>query len=321
MTVSKVMRNAPDISDATKARVKQLASEMGYVPDIMAQSLRYKSARLFGLLISSTTDPVYARIVMAIEEKAKEMGYELLFGHTLNDKEREEHYIRRFLARRIDGLFVTPVQRMEPEARIYTELQRHKLPVVILGAKAAFCQQFHSVEVNEVTATYTATRHLIELGHKRIAFLTGASVSPTNKDKLEGYRRALQEAGIPYDDRLVYQGGSTIEEGKAAGLAMINESLKVTAVQACSDLVAIGAATALLDQGVKIPQEVSVMGFGNILTSEHFRVPLSTVRQPKFRLGVAAMEVMNRLMDGQVPEPRRLSAEVIVRQSTAKAGR
>lgn len=317
MTVSKVLRDAPDISAATKARIRKLAEEMGYVPHTHARALRCQSTRLLGLLISTTTNPVFARIVMAIEERCQEHGYDLMIGHTLNDPAREEALIRRCLSRRVDGLFVTPVYRLNPEAPIYGELLRHRVPTVILGHRAPFCRSFPSVETDDLNASLGATRYLIELGHRRIAFLAGTQASPAAQERLEGYRRALKEAQIGWDDRLVFHAGNTIEEGRHAALQMLNEDCNATAVQAHNDLVAIGAGGIFLDQGIAVPGQLSLVGFGNILTAEHFRVPLTTVRQPKFRLGIAAMESMLQLLRGEQPPPKRLSAEVVTRKSTA----
>lgn len=316
MTVSKVLRDAPDISAATKVRVRKLAEEMGYVPDVLARGLRSRSAKLFGLLIASSTNPLYARMVMAIEERAFELGYEVILGHSLNLQEREEMYIRRFLSRRVDGIFVVPVYRFGQKATIYDELSRHGVPTVILGHKAPFCQNFVNVETDDIGASYLSTKHLLDLGHKRIAFFAGQQSSPAAQERLDGYHKAMKEAGLSLDDSLVYVAGSTIEEGRNAALQMLNEGCKATAVQAVNDLVAVGAANVFLDQGLKIPDDISVIGFGNVLISEHFRVPLTTVRQPKFRLGVAAMESMLKLLAGQRPETCRLSGEVLARQST-----
>jgi LacI family transcriptional regulator len=119
------------------------------------------------------------------------------------------------------------------------------------------------------------------------------------------------------DDKLVFQSGSTIEDGAKAALQMLNEGCKATAVQAVSDLVAIGCAETLLAQGLKIPEDISIVGFGNILTTEYFRVPMTTIRQPKFRLGVAAVETMMNLIRGEKVESKRLPAELVVRKSTA----
>src|SRR5213076_2916410 len=221
-----------------------------------------------------------------------ELGYELILSHTLNMTEREDTAIRRLISRRVDGLFVSPVYRLGSEAPIYQELQRCGIPTVVLGHSAPFCSQFVNVETDDLPASHAATQHLLELGHKRIAFFAGPQVSPWAHERLDGYRRALREANIEMDDGLVFNAGSTIEEGEKAALQMLNEDPKATAVQAVNDLVAIGAADVFLDQGIQIPDKLSVAGFGNILVSEYFRVPLTTVRQPKLRLGYAAMDVM-----------------------------
>ena len=317
MTVSKALRDEPDVSAATKARIKSLAQQMGYVPDSSAQGLRTRTTKLFGLVIPSTTNPIFARVVFAIEERAHELGYDILLAHTHNLPAREEVCIRRLLSRRVDGLFISPVYRFEAEARIYQEVLARQIPTVLIGPPAPFCKSFLSVEIDEQVASYTATQHLLKLGHKRIAYLTGPPTAPWAHERFEGYRRALREAGLDVDDKLVFQAGSTIEEGTKAALQMLNESCGATAVQAVNDLVAIGCADALFAKGLQIPEDISLVGFGNILTAEYFRVPLTTIRQPKYRLGMAAVDAMVNLLKGQRVETKRLPAELIERKSTA----
>lgn len=317
MTVSKALRDEPDVSAATKTRLKLLAEQMGYVPDSTAQGLRTRTTKLFGLVIPATTDPVFARMVLAIEERAHELGFDVLLMHTLNSVEREEACLRRLLSRRADGIFVTPVYRIDPESRIYQELLTRLTPTVLLGPAAKFCSQFISIHLDDAAASQAATEHLIKLGHKRIAFLAGPMAAPWSQERFAGYRRALRENGMDVDDQLVFQAGNTVEDGAKAALQMLNESCKATAVQAVNDLVAIGCANTFLNQGAHIPRDLSVVGFGNTLTSEFFRVPMTTVRQPKYRLGVAAMDAMMQLLRGQRAESKRLPAELIIRDSTA----
>jgi LacI family transcriptional regulator len=317
MTVSKALRDAPDVSAATKAKIKKLAADMGYVPDSSAQGLRTKTTKLFGLVIPATTNPIYARIVFAIEERAHELGYDLILAQTFNQPEREDACLRRLLSRRVDGLFITPVYRFEAEARIYQEIVTRNIPTVLLGAPAPFCKNFLAIEIEELVASYNVTKHLLGLGHKKIAYLTGPPAAPWAHERFEGYRRALREAGIEVDDKLVFQSGNTIEDGTRAALQMLNEGVHPTAIQAVSDLVAIGCADTLMQQGVKIPDDISVAGFGNVLAAEYFRVPLTTVRQPKYRLGLAAIETMMKLIRGEKFTLKRLAAELEVRKSTA----
>jgi DNA-binding LacI/PurR family transcriptional regulator len=140
---------------------------------------------------------------------------------------------------------------------------------------------------------------LLELGHKRIAFLSGPQAAPWSQERFEGYRRALREANLDVDEKLVFQAGRTLEDGAKAACQLINEAPDATAVQAVNDLVAIGCADTLLKQGLKVPDDVSIIGFGNVAISEYFRVPLTTMNQPKFR-----------------PGSKRLPADLIVRSSS-----
>ena len=319
MTVSKALRDAPDISAATKARLRSLAEAMGYTPNRAAQGLRTRSTKLLGLVIPATTNPIFGRLLLAIEELAHAQGYEVILHHTMNLPEREEIIIRRLISRRVEGLLISPVYRLEPTAAVYDDLARLGIPTVLLGHRAPFCQSFVNVETDDLGGSYALTRHLLEHGHKRIAYFTGPATVPAAQQRLEGYRRALREAQMEWDDRLIFNAGSTIEEGEKAALQMLQESPQATAVQAVNDLVAIGAATVFLRQGLRIPEDLSLTGFGNILSSEHFRVPLTTVRQAKYSFGTAAMESLLRLLRGERVESRRLPGEVIIRQSTGPA--
>jgi LacI family transcriptional regulator len=202
MTVSKALRDAPDISPKTKARVKILAQQMGYVADTNAQSLRTRTSRYFGVIIPAITDPTYARVLLSIEERAHEMGYEIILAHTLNLEEREAVNIQRLLSRRVDGLFISPVHRLRPDAPVYQTLQARGTPVVILGHTAPFCRQFVNVQSDDVQASYLLTQHLLQLGHKHIAFFTGPQAAPWAQERFEGFRRAMREANLEVQDRL-----------------------------------------------------------------------------------------------------------------------
>lgn len=317
MTVSKALRDGPDVSAGTKAKIKSLAQQLGYVPDSSAQGLRTRTTKLFGLVIPATTNQVFARVAFAVEERAHELGYDLLFAQTFNKPDRENACLRRLLSRHVDGLFITPVYRFEAEARIYQEIVARKIPTVLLGPPAPFCKNFVSIEIEETVASYQVTKHLIELGHKKIAYFTGPPAAPWAHERFEGFRRAHREAGLEVDDRLVFAAGTTLEDGTKAALQMLNEGCHPTAIQAVSDTVAIGCAETLLKQGFKIPDDVSIAGFGNILAAEYYRVPLTTVSQPKYRLGIAAVDAMMNLLRGEKAISRRLPAELVLRQSTA----
>ncbi len=319
MTVSKVMRDAPDISAETKTRIKLIAQQMGYVPDGVARGLRYRKTKLLGLIIPSIANPVFARMVLAIEDKAHELGFELILAQTHNIAEREDSNIIRLLSRKVEGLLIWPVYRPTEEVRVYRELQNRGTPTVILGPTVGYTRQFINVECDDEGGSRTVTQHLVKLGHRRIAFLTGPILAPWAQRRLNGYRAALREAGIDTDDKLVFQAGSTIEDGTKAAQQMQAESCDATAIQAVNDMAAIGCAEVYLRAGVTIPEKLSIAGFGNIMSAEFFRVPLTTVRQPKHRLGEAAMEILLQLLGGKKADPVQLPTELIVRSSTGPA--
>lgn len=321
MTVSKVLRDAEDISAATKTRIRLMAREMGYVPDSLAQGLRTRTTRTLGLIIPAVTNPFYARAILAIEEEAHLLGYEVILAHHLNDPAREEAVIRRLLSRRVDGFIISPAYRLAPTAPIYDELGNSGTPTVILGQRAGFCAAFPSVETEDMFGSMTMTRYLLDLGHRRIAFFAGPIAAPWAQERLGGYQRALREAQIEPDESLVFTAGSTIEEGEHAALQMLNEGAHPTAIQTSNDMTAIGAASVLLKQGVRIPEDISITGYGNVLLSEYFTVPLTTVRQPKYRLGAGAIEILRKLLKREPAESKRLPADLLVRNSTGPAPR
>jgi len=319
MTVSRVLRDAPDIAASTKARVQSIAQQLGYVPDVMAQAMRTRNTRLLAIVAPDTSDPVTSRIVLALAERAHDLGYDLLVSQSRHQIDREEACLRRVLARRVEGLFLCPIPRLDPSAPIYLELKQRGVRVVALGPKPPFCEPFVSVQADDALASSKVTRHLLALGHRRIAFLAGPSTSPAAQSRFEGYRRALREAGLETDDRLVFRAGETVEEGARATVQLIDERATATAIQAVSDLVAMGAARVLLDQGLRLPHDVSLAGYGNIPFSEVFRVPLTTVRQPKYQLGLAAMTCMQALLLGAPASSHQLPAELVIRASTGPA--
>lgn len=316
MTVSKALRDAADVSASTKARIRALAQQMGYVPDSTAQGLRTRNTRLFGLVAPSVTDPLVSRSLLAIQTRGAELGYDVLLACTLNQPEREEESIRRLLARRVAGLFIVPAHRIATQAAIYQELLGSRVPTVIVGQTAAYCSQFSNVEGEDLLGASAVTQHLLRLGHKRIAFLAGPLGSPAAQQRFEGYRRALRAAGLDVDDGLVFQAGTSIDEGVKATLQLINERPTATAIQAVDDLAAIGCAQLLHQQGLAVPADLSVAGYGNTTLSQHVCVPLTTVNQPKYRLGLAAVETMLQVLKGAHPGPTRIPADLVVRAST-----
>ncbi|HVV01083.1 MAG TPA: LacI family DNA-binding transcriptional regulator [Verrucomicrobiae bacterium] len=316
MTVSRALRDAPEVSEETRARILECARQLGYLPNSSARELRTRKTKLLGLLLPSLTSPIFSRVALALEERSRQLGYDLVVAQSLDNPEREQESIRRFLTRRMDGIFLTPVYRLGAEAALYQDLAARKIPTVILGHTSPFCRQFVNVETDDLLASYALTSHLLKLGHRRIAWFGGPSVTPWNQERFEGYRRALREAGLEVDEKLVFQAGRTIEDGAKTAVQMMNEGCEATAIQAVNDLVAVGCIEAMMQEGIDVPGNFSVAGFGNILLGQHSRIPLTTARQPKYTLGMAAMGLMEELLAGKQPSSKRLPAEIIVRASS-----
>jgi LacI family transcriptional regulator len=271
------------------------------------------------LVLPAVTNPFLARTALAIEERAHELGYDLILAHSSNNEQREEACLRRLLSRRVDGLFISPVYRLAPDPGIYREIGKCATPTVLLGHCAPFCASFSSVAAEDAAGSYIATRHLLSLGHRRIAFLMGPSGNPWAQHRFEGYRRALRESLLEVDDRLVFRTGTGIEDGERAAAQLLQEAPFATAAHATNDLVAIGAADEFLRRGLNIPEDLSIVGFGNIPLSAHCRVPLTTIHQPQSRLGLAAMETMMKLLKGGQPESKLLPVELVRRASSGPA--
>ncbi len=316
MTVSKVLRDKPDVSEATKTRIRRLVEEMGYVPNALARGLRTHRTRLLALVLPSLEIPGLGHVAAAVQNGAYERGYELLVAQTQEDTGREEASIRRLLSRGIDGLVIFPVARYAPSVRIYDELRASRIPAVLLGPRSSFCAAFPNVEMDDAAASCRVTQHLIALGHRRIAFFGGPPAASWAQQRLEGYRRALREAGIPWDDRLVFASAGTIAAGEQTALQMLGESTSTTAVQTVSDLAAVGASNAFFKAGIRIPEDLSLAGFGNDPVAEYGRVALTTVQQPNESLGAAAVESLARLLAGGTPRATSVPAQLVVRNST-----
>ena len=317
MTVSRVLHDSPDIAEATKARVSAIAKQMGYVPDFAARGLRTRTTQILGLVVPSAADPLYAATLGFLQQEAVALGYDLLVSQSSNSPEHEEESIQRFLGRHVDGLFVVPVYRLSAAAPVYERLLRASSKLVLLGHPAPFCHGFPSVATDDLAGAMVATRHLIELGHRRIAFLAGPSLSPAAQERFDGYRRALREAHIEIEDHLVFNAGSAFEDGVTAARQLLTESSGASAVLAFNDLVAMGAASVLLESGLSIPSQMSVMGFGGLPASALFRVPLTTMTHPLAELAAGAMRAMVRSLRGELPKSERFAPALTVRGSSA----
>ncbi len=316
MTVSKVMRDYPDIALKTKERIRAIANQLGYVPDAAARSLRTRSTHTIGVVVPNINQTYFPRVFVGIEQVAKARGYKLFLAHSNEDPAQETAEIRELLSRKVDGLIIVPANRIDGTYEIFSLIESRGVPTVILDRYPSQLENFLHVVSDDHQGGYLATKHLIGLGHRDIALLTGPPGCPCTQERTEGYRRALQEAGIPFRDELVFTAGHEMADGQRAAAELSHERTRCTALFAHNDLVAIGAAEFFLEQKWTVPADMSIIGYGDMQPASLYRVPLTTVRQPQSGLGQLAIQILFEKIAGRPTESRRMPVEVVARNST-----
>lgn len=321
MAVSKALRDAPDISAATKARVQAEALKRHYVPNQAARNLRLRQTRLLGLLIPNINNSYYANLVWGIERQAEAFGFQVLLSHSLDQADCELTEVNRLLARQVDGILMVPAVRWQNRFATLERLRQASVPVVMLDRYPAGAEQFPQaswVVAKNQSGVELATKHLLELGHKEILYFSGPNGSSASAARFSGYQTTMRRSPAGHSDRRVFLAGDTIEAGRKAMSQALSEQTPFTAIITFNDLVAIGAAEVLEQQGYRIPNKVSLVGFGDGMIAANFRVPLTTVRVPQIELGTVAVRLLNELLEGKQVDPQELPVELVVRYSTAK---
>jgi LacI family transcriptional regulator/LacI family repressor for deo operon, udp, cdd, tsx, nupC, and nupG len=322
-TVSRALRNSPLISADVKERIQRLARELGYTPNAVAQSLKVRRTKAIGLVLTSIADPFVGRVVRGIEDVAHRADMSVFLSVSNNDPEREMAVIETFQRRRVDGI-------ISAAARIsggYAEqLARTFVPTVLINQQAeAGSGMLHSAEVDDYQGARSAVSHLLELGHTRIGYIGTGSRPRSNRHRFAGYRDALRAAGIePEESRIrisaAERGSHTddVADGQSLLPALLDAG--VSALFCYNDMIAIGALLACRELGVAVPGQLSVVGFDDIETAQYVTPPLTTIHQPKLRLGQLAMEMLLDLLEGRPVENHVLPTELIRRSSTAAPG-
>jgi LacI family transcriptional regulator len=319
MAVSKALRDAPDISAATKARVLAEAKRRHYVPNRAAQNLRLQRTGLVGVVVPQINHTFYSNLVWGIERQAEAIGLQVILAHSLDRPENEMREVQKLIARQVESLLLVPAVRWQNRLATLDLLRTSGPPTVLLEAYPAGAENFPRVRwvvADDRQGGALATGHLLERGHREILFLAGPNGSSSSAGRFGGYQRALAEAGVAYTDARVYLAGRDIESGRVAMAQALSEKAAFTGVVAHNDSVAMGAICTLVQQGFRIPEDVSVVGFGDGLLAENFRVPLTTIRVPQVEMGETALRLACELRSNPAVEPRELPVEIIVRAST-----
>jgi len=312
-TASRAINNKPDINEKTKKRLLKIARELGYVRNYTAVALRTKKTRTIGVVIADNRNPFYAEVLNGMEEAAREKNYHIILANTQRDYKKEEEAINLLLNKRVDGLLIAPVQDRDDDIK---KLIETNIPFVIVG------RDFENIEVDavyndEVKGGFLATEYLIKKGHKRIALIDGFLYKSPAKGRLMGYKKALKENRIHLDDALVSIGDIDVKDGYERTRQLFEKGLGFTAIFAYNDMMAFGAMQAIREKGLRIPQDIGLVGYDDIPFSSLMNPTLTTIRLGKQDLGAESVKLLLSRINGRHKKLKKvfLDVELIVRET------
>lgn len=316
-TVSRALNNHPDINLKTKELILAKVKELNYTPNAFARGLINKKSYTVGLMIPDITDPFFADIAKEIENVLFPEGYQVVYGSTVRNAEKEKEFLKNAVSRQFDGLILTPDHF---DAEFYKLLKSLNVPVVLLRRRAVPQLNIPYIDVDHYQAACEAVNYLLELGHSEIGFLSMPTTSFTGQMRKQGYMDTLRENGL---SPMVVQGGRTIEDGRE-GMKNLLEKFNVTAVFAANDLLGIGALEYLTIHNIKVPEKISVIGFDNLEISALHWIQLTTMSQPRKQMGekVANLILQSiKAKDSSEPlpvQPELISAQLVKRKTCQK---
>jgi len=316
MTVSRVINDSGYVSPEARARVQGAIAELGYMPNVLARQLRSKRTKTIALVLTDIANPFFTTIARGVEDAARDQGYAVMFCNTDESETEEMEYVRVLIQRQVDGVLLVPATDSSASLQL---LNKHGLPVVVLDRRLT-AGRVDEVRTDSEAGAYVVVRHLLDLGHRRIAVLTGPETVSTAVDRVAGYRRAMAEEGLRPDDGLVVFGGYNEASGYEMTRLILAAEPRPTAIFAANNFIAFGAIGALRDAGLRAPEDMSIAVFDDLPPGWVFDPFLTVVSQPAYEIGKQAAELMLERLAGKAPaEPRTivLPSELIIRRSTA----
>jgi LacI family transcriptional regulator len=319
-SVSLVLNNKPGVSEKIRREILEIIEKYRYNPSQIAQSLAARETRSIGLIIKEIDNPYFSRLMRGVYDSCSELGYSVLLGSSELSEGKEAEIIKTLVSKRVDGLIISPLQSEGSDFSYLIDLLKDNYPLVILGAVTNY--PTNVVDIDNTKAAYDAVSLLIRNGHTKIAHFGGPVHSGHGQKRLEGYKQALSDHGIPINKNYIAVVEPYIPDGYQAGKNLFSgNSDAPTAVFCYNDLVAIGLINALTDLGIEVPDDVSVMGFDNIDFSEYVRIPLTTVQMPAYEIGKAAASLLIKQINKPSPpliERVILEHKIIERDSIAR---
>lgn len=320
-TVSKALKNYPDVSEKTKKSVLDLANSLQYTPNSFAVNLRTKESRTIGLIIPEVVHHFFSSVVNGIIAEAEKNGYLVIILQSNESLELEKKQVELLINKRVDGIILSLSNESNDDLHL-KEIIRREIPLVQFD-KIAKLIPSSKVIINDQKAAFEATEHLINRGCKKIAHIRGP-INPQNAiDRFLGYKKALEKNNIPFDSKLVYTCKNvTFEEGKEFAEQIIKDHPDVDGIFVITDLVAVGVLAYFNENNIKVPQQVKIIGFSNWFMSQVITPKLSTVDQPSYEMGVQSFSLLleemnaNKEMKSFTPKTIELTTTIIERESS-----
>jgi LacI family repressor for deo operon, udp, cdd, tsx, nupC, and nupG len=318
-TVSLALSDSPLVSAETKSRIQRLACEMGYSPDAQARSLVMGRTQTIGVVVTTITDPCVAEIVQAVESTARDHEYSVILASFNSESEREIAAVEMLQSKRVDGVIVTSSR---VGALYQDHLERLRVPVVLINSRGKEKGSYtFSVRVDNRHGGCLATEHLIQQGHRRIAYVSGPADHSDDVERQAGYRQALVEAGIVFDSDLVVRGTGRVGGGERALPVVMALDEPPTAIFCYNDMTAVGLMHAVWEAGLSVPQNLAVVGFDDIPLASCVQPPLTSIAQPTSMMGGRAVEMVLALMANGSPATADVSnivvqGHLVVRESS-----
>ncbi len=313
-TVSRALSGSPLVNPETAARIKRIAEASNYTVSALGRGLVTGKSNTIGVVVTTIADPFVGEVVSGVEEVANQHGFTVILACSQANPEREVAVVRSFEARRVEGILVAASR---VGALYLPAMSARSVPIVLLNDfnPGRFA---HSVMIDNVAAARAATEHLIQIGHRRIAYLGDQFGMKSDADRMAGYRLALDAAGLEFRRDLVGQGDGKPEEGQRVMRQLLSQRDRPTAVFCYNDMTAIGALRAATTRRLRVPEDLSIVGFDDLFVASYVNPPLTTIRQPMRSMGQQAMKVLMRLLNGQkTDEVISVKGRLIVRSSTA----
>jgi LacI family transcriptional regulator len=316
--VSYVLNNKEGVGAETRELVMEAVERLGYIPNYTARGLASRRSHLIGICSPQTEpgsrlmfdNPFYSKLFSSIEYECRIRGYHVIISGT----DADESFLKLAQQRSLDGMIIIGSY----SKGFYSELKKANIPIVLVDTYQN-PERFHEVRIDDKLGGYMATKYLIDKGHKKIAFISGAlREKGVTQLRFDGYRNALRESGITFEEKLVFPGIVSFQSGVDNAKEVVTNTEGVTAVFCTADIIAMGAIKKVLEMGMKVPDDISIMGFDNLNISEYTSPSITTVSQDIELKGKAAVEIILGEINGEVTEPQCtiLPLEIIERQST-----